>query len=90
MLSDLAGCQPARALLNEAPEYLETCFLRQGCQRAYGFCRFHISIVIEIMSEVKSSEPLGQLQRVEGCLVHGRGVGSLHHTAEQVPHEAVL
>jgi hypothetical protein len=53
MLRDLARCESAHALLNEAPEYLQASFLRESGKRANGLCRFHISMIIEIIGEVK-------------------------------------
>ena len=36
MLSDLARCESARALLNEAPEYVQASFLRESGECANG------------------------------------------------------
>ena len=88
MLGDLAGCQPARALLHQASEYFETCFLCQSCERANRFRCFHISMIIEIMNKVKRASQY--LKRLEGRLVDRRSVGRLRHAAAQVAHKAVL
>jgi hypothetical protein len=53
MLGDLARCKSARALLNEAPEYVQASFLRKSGECANGLYRFHISMIIEIMVKVK-------------------------------------
>lgn len=53
MLGDLARCQSASALLNEAPEYFQASFLRESGECADSICRFHISIIIEIIAKVK-------------------------------------
>ena len=52
MLRDLARCESANALLNEAPKYFQASFLREGGECANGLCRFHISIIIEIIAKV--------------------------------------
>ena len=36
MLGDLARCKSARALLNEAPEYVQASFLRESGECANG------------------------------------------------------
>ena len=53
MLGDLARCESARALLNEAPKDVQASFLRESVERANSLCRFHISMIIEIIGKVK-------------------------------------
>jgi hypothetical protein len=53
MLGDLACRQSAHALLNEAPEYIQASVLRESGECANCFCRFHISMIIEIIAKVK-------------------------------------
>lgn len=53
MLGDLACRESARALLNEAPKYVQASLLREGGECANGICRFHISMIIEIIIKVK-------------------------------------
>ncbi len=49
MLGNLAGRQSTGALLNEPPENLQASLLRERGKSTYRICRFHISMIVEVM-----------------------------------------
>ena len=51
MLGNLARRQSTGALLNEPPEHLQASLLRERGKSAYGICRFHTSMIVEIMPD---------------------------------------
>ena len=66
MLRNLARRQSTSALLNEPPENLQASLLRERGEGAYGICRFHISIIVELMEKVKRIAALRGLRAPPG------------------------